>query len=149
MLHYLNNNFVLIKEYQTLYSDGVQIDTLLEKFRTEEMILHDGFDYGRFRVFLDSCLLLLNKEKLNQYYKDKYSFKAFLNHEAENNVRLTQYCEYIKNARLAPGICLYHSLENGEKTPWNQVMTIRNAMAHMQYGNFSYQENGTMIYYWL
>ena len=28
-------------------------------------------------------------------------------------------------------------------------MTIRNSMAHMQYGNFCSQENGTLIFYWL
>lgn len=28
-------------------------------------------------------------------------------------------------------------------------MTIRNSMAHMQYGNFFSQENGTLILYWL
>lgn len=28
-------------------------------------------------------------------------------------------------------------------------MTIRKSMAHMQYGNFFSQENGTLILYWL
>ena len=31
----------------------------------------------------------------------------------------------------------------------DQIMTIRNSMAHMQYGNFFSQENGTLILYWL
>lgn len=113
--------------------------------------MHNGFDYGRFRVFIDSCLLLLNKEKLNNYYKNRYSFKDFIK-EVENDINLKDYYELIKQEQLTSdisNICLYHSFENKKKNPWDQVMTIRNAMAHMQYGYFSSQKNGTMIYYYL
>lgn len=151
MLNYLNNNLVLIKEYQNLYSNEIIIDRLIGKFRTEEIIIHNGFDYGRFRVFIDSCLLLLNKEKLSNFYKDSYSFKAFIS-GVENDIELKEYLKFINNERLnsdITDICLYRSLENKKKTPWDQVMTIRNSMAHMQYGNFSSQENGTLIFYLL
>ena len=67
MLNYINNNLVLINEYQNLYFQDINIDKLIEGFRTEDIIMHNGFDYGRFRVFIDSCSLLLNKEKLNNY----------------------------------------------------------------------------------
>ena len=151
MLNYINNNLVLINEYQNLYLHEISIDKLIEEFRTEEIIMHNGFDYGRFRVFIDSCLLLLNKEKLNNYYKNRYSFKDFIK-EVENDINLKDYYELIKQEQLTSdisNICLYHSFENKKKNPWDQVMTIRNAMAHMQYGYFSSQKNGTMIYYYL
>lgn len=151
MLNYINNNLVLINEYQNLYLHEISIDKLIEGFRTEEIIMHNGFDYGRFRVFIDSCLLLLNKEKLNNYYKNRYSFKDFIK-EVENDINLKDYYELIKQEQLTSdisNICLYHSFENKKKNPWDQVMTIRNAMAHMQYGYFSLQKNGTMIYYYL
>ena len=151
MLNYINNNLVLINEYQNLYFHEINIDKLIEGFRTEEIIRHNGFDYGRFRVFIDSCLLLLNKEKLNNYCKNRYSFKEFIK-ETENDIRLKDYFEFIRQESLTrdiSGVCLYHSFENKKKNPWDQVMTIRNAMAHMQYGHFSSQENGTMIFYWL
>lgn len=151
MLNYINNNLVLINEYQKLYIDGINIGKLIERFRTEEIIMHNGFDYGRFRVFIDSCLLLLNREKLNDYYKNRYSFKEFIK-EVKNDIHLKKYFEFIRQESLIndiSNICLYHSLENKEKKPWDQIMTIRNSMAHMQYGNFCLQENGTLIFYWL
>lgn len=78
MLNYLNNNLVLIKEYQKLYKGKMDIDSLIVKFREDELILNNGFDYDRFRVFIDSCLLLLNNEKLKVYCcKNKYRFKDF------------------------------------------------------------------------
>lgn len=151
MLNYINNNLVLINEYENLYLHEINIDKVIERFRTEEIIMHNGFDYGRFRVFIDSCLLLLNKEKLNHYYKNRYSFKEFIK-EVENDTHLKDYFEFIKQEPLTndiSNICVYHSLENKKKNPWDQVMTIRNSMAHMQYGNFFSQKNGTIIVYWL
>lgn len=151
MLNYINNNLVLINEYQNLYFQEINIDKLIEGFRTEEIIMHNGFDYGRFRVFIDSCSLLLNKEKLNNYCKNRYSFREFIK-EVEKVTYLKDYFEFIKQEPLTSdisNICLYYSFENKKKNPWNQVMTIRNAMAHMQYGCFFPQENGTIIYYCL
>ena len=113
--------------------------------------MHNGFDYGRFRVFIDSCSLLLNKEKLNNYCKNRYSFREFIK-EVEKVTYLKDYFEFIKQEPLTSdisNICLYYSFENKKKNPWDQVMTIRNAMAHMQYGCFFPQENGTIIYYCL
>ena len=151
MLNYINNNLVLINEYQNLYFQEINIDKLIEGFRTEDIIMHNGFDYGRFRVFIDSCSILLNKEKLNNYCKNRYSFREFIK-EVEKVTYLKDYFEFIKQEPLTSdisNICLYYSFENKKKNPWDQVMTIRNAMAHMQYGCFFPQENGTIIYYCL
>lgn len=40
-------------------------DKIIKRFRTREIINYNGFDYGRFHVFIDSCLLFLHREKLN------------------------------------------------------------------------------------
>lgn len=98
MLNYLNNNLVLIKEYQKLYKGKIDIDSLIAKFREDELILHNSFDYGRFRVFIDSCLLLLNNEKLKVYCKNKYRFKDFFD-EIEQDDKLKPYLEFIKNEK--------------------------------------------------
>ena len=149
MLNYLNNNLVLIKEYQKLYKGKIDIDSLIAKFREDELILHNSFDYGRFRVFIDSCLLLLNNEKLKVYCKNKYRFKDFFD-EIEQDDKLKPYLEFIKNEKLTSnisGVHLFYSLQGDEKTPWEQVSTIRKAMAHMQYGYFMSQPSGMMTYY--
>lgn len=151
MLNYLNNNIILINEYQELYKNGIDINSVIEKFKTEELVTHNAFAYGRFRVFIDSCMLLLNKEKLNYYYKNKYCYKEFLD-KINRDDELKPYLEYYKKERISvdiDGTYLFYSLEGIEKNTWNQVDTIRKAMAHMQYGNFCQQENGRMLYYFL
>ena len=120
MLNYINNNLVLINEYQNLYFQEINIDKLIEGFRTEDIIMHNGFDYGRFRVFIDSCSLLLNKEKLNNYCKNRYSFREFIK-EVEKVTYLKDYFEFIKQEPLTSdisNICLYYSFENKKKNPW-------------------------------
>ncbi len=151
MQNYLNNNLTLINEYQGLYKDGISIKTLIDKFKTEELVAHKGFDYGRFRVFIDSCLLLLNKEKLNDYCENNYSYRGFFD-EISNDDELKDYLKFVKYERISSDIDgehLYYSLDGKKKTPWHQVATIRIAMAHMQYGYFMSQESGLMVYYYL
>ena len=56
--------------YENLYANGIRIDEIIQMFKKGEFAQYSGFDFGRFRVFVDGFLLLLNKEKLNRYYKD-------------------------------------------------------------------------------
>lgn len=149
MNNYLNNNILLINEYEKLYFDEINIDRVIEKFRNNEFENYSGFDYGRFRVFIDSCLLLLNKEKLNRYIKNDYSYADFFD-LVEKDTQLVQYLSYMKANSLFSDVkmpCLFYSVEGKEKGVWDQVATIRNSFAHMQYGNFSTQESGLMIFY--
>lgn len=151
MQNYLNNNLTLIKEYCNVYKNEININTIIGQFKSGELINHNGFDYGRFRVFLDSCLLLLNKEKLNYYYKNKYNYKGFFD-ELSNDKELENYLKFIKDEKISSNISdnhIYFSLDGKEKTPWDQVATIRNAMAHMQYGQFMQQKSGLLLYYFL
>lgn len=147
--NYLNNNILLIDEYEKLYFDEINIDRVIEKFRNNEFDNYSGFDYGRFRVFIDSCLLLFNKEKLNRYIKNDYSYADFFD-LVEKDTQLVPYLSHIRANSLFSDVkkpCLFYSVVGKEKGAWNQVATIRNSFAHMQYGNFSTQESGFLIFY--
>lgn len=151
MNNYLNNNIVLINMYENLYANGIRIDEIIQMFKKGEFAQYSGFDFGRFRVFVDGCLLLLNKEKLNRYYKDEYCFAKFID-KVSDDPQLIPYINYIQNEDLfseIEDVGLYHSMEGKAKRTWDQVWTIRNALAHMQYGNFQFQESGQLICYYL
>lgn len=151
MNNYLNNNIVLINMYENLYANGIRIDEIIQMFKKGEFAQYSGFDFGRFRVFVDGCLLLLNKEKLNRYYKDEYCFAKFID-KVSDDPQLIPYINYIQNEDLfseIEDVGLYHSMEGKVKRTWDQVWTIRNALAHMQYGNFQFQESGQLICYYL
>lgn len=150
MNNYLNNNVLLINEYEKLYSDGIRIDEVIDKFRNDKFYF-TAFDYGRFRVFIDGCLLLLNKEKLNKYKKDEYSYAEFFK-LVENDQQLKYYLSFIRSNPMFSEVkkpCLFFSTEGKNKGAWDQVATIRLSFAHMQYGNFMSQESGLMISFML
>lgn len=151
MNNYLNNNIVLIDMYENLYANGIKIEEIVKKFMNGEFAKNDRFVYGRFRVFVDGCLLLLNKEKLNRYCKDEYCFAKFID-KVLYDPQLSPYIDFIQNKDLfskIEGVKIYHSIEGKAKTMWDQVATIRNALAHMQYGNFQFQESGFLTCYYL
>lgn len=151
MDNYLNNNVMLIDEYERLYSEGIRIDRVIKRFQEDNFDVYTSFDFGRFRVFIDSCLLLFNKEKLNRYMEDEYSFADFFK-EMRKDSQLSYYLSYIRNEPLFTGVkrdCLFHSIGGSGKRAWDQVATIRNALVHMQYGNFGFQESGMLVFYWI
>lgn len=53
MNNYLNNNIVLINMYENLYANGIRIDEIIQMFKKGEFAQYSGFDFGRFRVFVD------------------------------------------------------------------------------------------------
>lgn len=149
MENYLYNSLTLIGKYQELYKNGINIDVVIQKFKSLELLSNTHFDYARFRVFLNSCMLLFNKEKMNYFLNQEYSFKQFLE-EANEDKYLMSYVNYIKENIIPDidGVQLFYSYEKSNIKPWNQVAIIRNAMSHMQYGNFMHQ-NGCLLCYGL
>lgn len=140
MLSYLNNNFTLISKYQELYKNGINIDIIIEKFISGELLSNTYFDYARFRVFIDSCMLLFNKEKINNFLKHEFSFNQFVE-KVKLNENFNSYINLIKDMNIIPnidGIKLFYPFDNKKLKPWDQVAIIRNAIAHMQYGNFTH-----------
>lgn len=151
MQNYLQNNITIIDEFCDLYADSINIDDIIERFVMEKIVTHSAVDYARFRVFLDNCLLLLNRERINEYYDRNYSVKDFLTEVCKEEY-ISAIVEAVKEDGFPFGINdtqLYYPLDGQTKAPWNQLMVIRNAMAHMQYGQFHYDENGMMMYYYL
>ncbi|MEX5398127.1 SEC-C domain-containing protein [Streptococcus sp. ZJ93] len=60
---YLNNNFEMINFYKKLYQDEVNIDWITRQLTSgffSSLLLRDLF---RYRVFIDSLMLLFNKER--------------------------------------------------------------------------------------
>ncbi len=150
-MNYLNNNLLLINEYQKLYKNGIDINELIVKFHNNDLQKHEAVDYGRFRIFIDGCMLLLNKEKYQHYSKKKCGYKDYLE-KVKNDNKFNTYIESIKEEGIlsdSQDMKVYLSLENKNGTPWDQIAKIRNSMAHMQYGNFSSAENGCIRYYYL
>lgn len=150
-MNYLNNNLLLINEYQNLYKDGIDIDLLISKFHNNKLANHNGVDYGRFRIFIDSCMLLLNKEKYEFYMKNQCGYKDYLQN-IKSNTYFNSYIGSVKKELMLlkkQDIEVFHSLKNKNITPWKQMAKIRNSMAHMQYGNFTSAENGFIRYYYL
>ena len=63
---YLNNNLIMINKYQTLYANGIDIDDVIEKIGKNYFGELNITNLVRFRVFLDSAILLFNREKLER-----------------------------------------------------------------------------------
>ncbi len=152
MLNYLNNNLNLIKYYETLYGVGINVNSIISKLKNGDLPQHDSIDYSRFRVFIDSCMLIHNKEKLKKYAKNKFSFREYLD-KVKKDEDMQFYIKIIQNHPLTSNIndlYFFYSLDGENKNPWDQIAIIRNAMAHMQYGGFSSTEvNGFLICYFL
>lgn len=147
MTNYINNNLNLLNEYQKIYLNGLDIEALLEKFETEELVAHSGWEYGRFRVFVDSCLLLLNKEKLNHYCGSNFSIKSFLE-EADRDEWNHTLIQAVHEKISFPGndhVQIYYPIDGQEKGPWDQLMILRIAMAHMQYGSYLFDTSRRLL----
>lgn len=149
MDNYLNNNLKLINQYQKLYENEIDIDAIIDMFISKKLLLNSNVDYARFRVFVDSCLLLYNRKKVNRFLKKKFSFVEFLN-EMNKNQEVKVYIDFVKEKNLIPsdsGCQLFYSYENEVSKPWDQVAIIRNALAHMQYGYFMQPVHGPLVCY--
>ena len=46
--------------YENLYANGIRIDEIIQMFKKGEFAQYSGFDFGRFRVFVDGCLSLIH-----------------------------------------------------------------------------------------
>lgn len=162
MEHYIINNKKLIQKYENLYKEKLCFENIKEK------ILQGYFDdiniesLSRFRIFLDTCIFLLNNEKIHHHkeiingievekgFRDTvtyYSKEFNKNHEFDN------YINFVKNEfselssinidkpfvpinEIAKRLSLRKQLE-----------VIRNAFAHMQHGNYISSSDGRISVY--
>lgn len=69
---------------------------VLEPLEDETRLIADineleTIDYSRFRVFLDACLIRLNKEKMESNFAEKFDYDGFIDYlnlgnESENSI---------------------------------------------------------------
>lgn len=157
MTGYLRNNYNMIARYKNLYKDEMNIEHIKDKILSGEFNNIPLGDFYRFRVFLDSCLLLFNKEKIeNDYFKGAFKYNSFIDNYLKNEVnqKILEHCEEIINTtcnlQINAQSCkfFFYSLLSKERpTIYNHLKVLRNSFAHMQYGNFAMLEDGPMVYY--
>ena len=175
-MDYLHNNYNLIKFYEEIYKKGCSVGEILK-------LLNDGYfenlrisDLSRFRVFLDACLLVYNKEKLEEHYFNKnyryidfensefkfdienYYKKVFdkiLNYNGGFNEEIDGYFNN-KSESIFKEILNYNQdfsgiplaiFSNKPKDIFKEVRALRNSYAHMQYKNFYIDQDFGVIYY--
>lgn len=154
MSSYLKNNLELIMKYENFYKDEFDIDAIKNNL-VEKKIDFELKDLYMFRVFLDSCVLLFNKEKFEkQYFKDLYDTKGYIKKNKDKYNSLIDFIESIFRNKLKVEDAFYydyHVLEKKyfTKSLWESRKILRNAFAHMQYiKKFCQLEyDGRILYY--
>lgn len=154
MLEYMFNNLSLIDKFQTLYKDGIDIRKIKRLFLSGELTKGDLHAHTRFRVFLDQCLLLLNKEKMIHYLNRHLSFGEYLKElNNDESIKAIVNSEIFKTARdkanLNVNIAeaeLFYSLDGKKYNPWQQGDIIRRAAAHAQYSTFVSTDSGILFF---
>lgn len=142
-----------ITKYEKIYSNGIDLNEIIASSSELEVA-----DLSRFRVFLDTCMLTLNKEKMDEDFENKCDFESFLRHI---NVDETSYRsiypvilrdrahyffedELVKRTIIIPDnkeIAFYYSSGSASITAKKQIEIVRKAFAHSQYSDFSQDEN--------
>ena len=152
----------MINKYQTLYANGLDIDDVIEKIGKNYFGELNITDLVRFRVFLDSAILLFNREKLEKdYFKNNFIYADFfnnLNNSEKDKIMLDLYKKYfnlykdrlmINEGAVQSFDKFYVSSKRESKRPYDQLAILRNALAHMNYGDFITLENGYFLGYFI
>ncbi|EOA3011309.1 MULTISPECIES: hypothetical protein [Enterococcus] len=151
MKNYIEGNLAIINYYSKLYEKEIDIDAIADIVNNSKDIEIDLTNFQRFRVFLDSCLLLWNREKFERdYFKNNFVYQDFFD-GFNNRAEFNSYATYITK-NLFPEMNnkidrFYFSLDGDKKRVWDQLSIVRNGLAHMQYGNFSSLIDGPMIFF--
>lgn len=143
MSNYLKKNLELIMKYESFYKEQFDIDSIKNNLLEGRIniVLKDLY---RFRVFLDSCVLLFNKEKFeNKYFKDLYDPKGYIQKKKEEITPLINVIECTFKNKLKVEDTFYydyHVIEKKffSKSLWESKKILRNAFAHMQYEDFKH-----------
>ena len=75
---YIENNGDMINFFAEYYNNGVSVDKIVNDINNNKFKELRVFDLSRFRIFLDSCLMVFNKEKLEkEYFKKNFEYAKF------------------------------------------------------------------------
>ena len=158
MAKYLQNNQNMIKMYSALYKDEMNIDSVIERLFEGDFDSIPMSNFCRFRVFLDACLLLFNKEKLEEeYFKGAFKYGDFIDAllDDDDKNQFVDCCEEMVSEHCSMNIDIkkskrfYYSTSSSKvETVYNQLKILRNSFAHMQYGEFVLMgSKGRMAFY--
>lgn len=155
MYNYFFNNQKMIEWYRHLLEGGLSVKTLLERYHDDSLLQNALIDHTRFRVFLDSCMLLFNKDKLDTELLKKFSFIDYI--KDINATSLNQEIALIVNEQLRHDstisinsieqIKLFYSYDQKTINPWEQAKIIRNCFAHAHHAFFRFSKQGNIYYY--
>lgn len=157
MKDYMFNNLSLISKYQELYKNGIDVENIKQQVFSGELSKGEVRDYARFRVFLDQCLILLNREKMIDNLKRKVSFTNYLNslNTDKNLKECIDICKSVAEKDKSAchlkieGASLFYSLDGKKCTAWEQSKIVRRAIAHAQYSTFISSEVGLIYYFYV
>ena len=157
---YIENNGDMINFFAEYYNNGVSVDKIVNDINNNKFKELRVFDLSRFRIFLDSCLMVFNKEKLEkEYFKKNFEYAKFEENIFRFNIQ--KYFQTIKQDDLIQKFCRQTGKDDFSKNPlavfnpeaerrYDEVARLRISFAHMQYGNFSVVEDfGIIPYYCL
>lgn len=157
MAGYVDNNYILISKYSKLYDNDIEVEDWIENIINSnfELLNVNPIDLYRFRVFLDNCLMLFNKEKLQVYLASNYEYKGFF----ENDDLKSKFTDYLTRIKLCLNEARMTSYANqcefkhlilleNEGRLWDEISIFRNAIGHMQYGSFMQDNELGIIYFY-
>ena len=149
MKNYIESNLEVINFYREMYKNKIDVSGVISIIESRQNFDIDLTQFQRFRIFLDSCLLLWNREKFEKkYFKDKFIYKYFFD-DIKDNEAVQRNFDYINKLALenhfdeCNGFYLPENkrLERG----WDQLCIVRNGLAHMQYEAFIHAEDGPLF----
>ena len=152
MSHYLISNAKIIEELSKLYKDKLDIGKIKEKIFNGDFGELTLVEFSKFRVFLDASLMIYNKNKLEkEYFKATKQFRYIDNFQLDlKEINYATYRTFINgnyNFDLDEFTHLIIKTEPQPRNIYDEIVRLRNAFAHMQYGNFFLCEPGVISLY--
>lgn len=156
MNEYMTNNNDCIDKFHELYKNGISVEEIKKEVFFGKFSKASLVDHFRFRVFLNFCLMLLNKEKMKNELNGKFSFidylrtnKNHINIALKNTRTLVAKDSNIPNVNIDEARLFYTFDGKNNYNPWQQSKIIRNAAAHAHYANYISDEDGTIYYFYV
>ena len=152
MFSYLKNNVELIKYYGDYYKNSFDINKIKNDIINRKINI-ELLDLYRFRIFLDACALLYNKDKIEkEYFANLFNddIKNYLNNIKLQFPQAIDIIEKVFKTKIEDN--LYFEFNKAENkiiniSLWESKKILRNALAHMDYGSFT--SYGGEIYFFI
>ena len=149
MKNFIESNLEVIEYYNKIYSKKIGSEEIINSIENEIDFPIELTQIQRFRIFLDSCLLLWNRDKFQKkYFKKMFIYQDYLD-ELKNDSTVIEFFKIINNKLLNNKFseynAFYFSYDGTVKKAWDQLAIVRNGLAHMHYQNFISLEDGPLL----